>query len=111
MRYVERDAAHLRIGRTHDPDLLGSLHEPRRVLVSAQSHESGDTGRHAALTRGESDLAGDDLVIVLLHDLLHPGLEVRVGEIGDPIGWLTALAIGDVRIFWIVGEGARPRAA
>src|SRR5579883_1913027 len=105
MRYVEIDVTHLRIGRAHDQDFFGGLKEPVGIVIPAQSQEAGNARGHAALARREGDFAGEHLVVVFLHDLLHPRLEVRVSEIADPKGWLPALAIGDKRILWIAGDG------
>jgi hypothetical protein len=49
-------------------------------------------------------LSGDHLVIVLLHPLFHPGLQIGIGEISDPICGLPAYVVGDVSMGWILAK-------
>ena len=49
--------------------------------------------------------AGEHFVDVLLHALLDPGLQVRIGQIGDPKGRLIADAVGNERMRRIADDG------
>src|SRR5882672_11953172 len=102
--YVEIDAPHLRIARIDHPYLLGRLHEVHRVRA-AVSHETRHARRHAARSRREGDLPGEHFVIVLLHVLLHPRLQVRIGEVRNPIGGLPACAVGNEGVRRITADG------
>jgi len=104
MRHVHVDAPDLVIARKDQPDLLGCLDEIERRR-STVGHEAGNARRHAARGRREGDLAREHFVIVLLHVLLHPRVQVRIAEIGDPIGRLGASAVVDERMRGIVGNG------
>src|SRR4051812_37622244 len=105
MRYIHRDAAELLIALTDHPDLIRRLHEIKGVR-SALRHESRHAERHAARPRREGDLAGQHFVTVFFHAFLDPGLQVRIAEISNPVGWLRCNAVGNEGIAWILGCGA-----
>jgi hypothetical protein len=62
--------------------LLGRLNEEERA---AGLHDRGNAPRLAGLARRIGDLSGKDLIIVLLHDVLGPLLQIRVGQVGDVV--------------------------
>ncbi len=110
MRDVEIDVPDLLIVRIDHQDFLRRLHEIERL--EAIEMESGDAGRHAERVRGEGELSGQDLGIVLLHALDDPRLEnAGVGEIGDEIGRLLAgpdsLLVAHPRMRGIAAERTR----
>src|SRR6516164_2735950 len=72
-----------------------------------RASEAGNARRQAARSRREADLAGQHFVVVLLHVLLYPRLQIRIAEIGDPIGGLPSGAIGNERMCRIVDEGGQ----
>src|SRR5262245_53768302 len=93
MRHVHHDAADLVVFRPDHPDFLRRLFEGHWIWP-AIAHEEGDACRHATRLRGEGALlAGQYLVDVLLHRVLHPGHQVRIGKIGDAEGGLLVGAI------------------
>src|SRR6267143_5905958 len=84
MGYVHVDPPDLVILSPNDPNFLRCLQEYERVR-STIAHEKGNARRHAAgLRRKGALLSGEHLVDVLLHLLLHPGLQVRIGKVCNP---------------------------
>jgi hypothetical protein len=83
---------------------VGDWHEEER----AAAH--GDETRHAARlaggARGVGDLALQHLVVVLLHHVLGPLLQVRIAQISDPEGGLRALPVGRVFVALVLRHGA-----
>ena len=112
MRLVQIDTPYLLIAGKDHPDLLGRLDEEIR-LRATEIVEAGNARHRAARSRRKADLAGDHLVVVLLHALLHPGFQVRMGEVGNPIRRLDPRPplVGDIGIFRIVGHRGRPAGA
>jgi hypothetical protein len=55
-----------------------------RGFISQTRYEP--TAACAAGARRVGDLAGEHFVVVLLHNLLHPRLQIWIGQVGNPIG-------------------------
>ena len=92
MGHVEIDVPHLMVLLQEDGDFLGRLDEVEWAALQIDSRNArGLAGRG----RRVGDLAPEHLVIVLLHRVLRPLLQVGIGEIADPIGRLLALAVAD----------------
>jgi hypothetical protein len=107
MGHVEIDAPHVLIARMDHPHRLRRLDEEDR-LEATEVHEGGNAPRHAARTRRIGDLSGQHFLVVLFHPFLHPGLEVWIGEIGDPIGRLPAGVIGNEGMGRVLLHERRP---
>ena len=91
MGHIEIDAPDLLVRRVNDQNLLGRLDE---IDGTAEiRHEAGNTRRHAARAGCERDFSGQHFVVVLLHPLLGPWLQVRIAEIGNPKRRLPACRI------------------
>jgi len=60
--------------------------------------EARHTVRPAARSRREPDFPGEDRLIGLAHLFACPGLQDRVGEIGDLHGFLARHRIGNIRM-------------
>src|SRR5260370_32696208 len=97
------DAVHLMLAGKDKQDDLGRWKEIKRRRP-AVSHEARNPSMRAARTRREGDLAGKHFVVVLLHVLLHPWLQIRIAQIRDPVGRLSAGAVADERMRRIVGD-------
>src|SRR5215470_14159577 len=96
--HVHVDAPRLIVLSPNDPDHLGRLNEYERVR-STITHEEGNARRHTArLWRKGALLSGQHLVDILLHALLHPRLQVRIGKIRNPKGRLLVDAVGSERM-------------
>src|SRR6266404_5789752 len=105
MGYVHVDPPDLVILSPNDPNFLRRLQEYERVR-STIAHEKGNARRHAAgLRRKGALLSGEHLVDVLLHVLLHPRLQVRIGKIGNPKCRLLANTIRGERMRRIADDG------
>ena len=106
MGHVHIDMTDVRIFGRDDQDFLGRLDEIERPAIQ---HENRSARRLAGGARRIGDLAFKDLVIVLLHDVLGPLLQIGIGEVGDAIGRLHAqasgLAVADMGMGRIVGDG------
>src|SRR5262252_417648 len=106
MRRIHSNSSGLIVFPPQDPHLRGSLNKDEGVR-SAIAHEEGNARRPTAgLCRKGGLLAGEDLVGVLPHALLHPWLEVRIRQIGDTKGRLSADAgeVGNKRMRGIAGD-------
>ena len=72
---------------------------------------AGHARKPAVRARRVGDLALQHLVVVLLHHVLRPLLQIGVGQVRDAIGRLHAAAVGlavaDMRMLGIVGDGRR----
>src|SRR5262245_35287031 len=110
MRCIEVDAANLLIARVQHQHQLRRLNEVV-WLGAAKSSKVRDTSHRTARARREGDLAGDHLVVVLLHAFLDPRLEVRVCQIGDSEGRLPYGVVGHVGVLWVEGHRLRPGVA
>src|SRR5262249_38306397 len=105
MWYVHVDPTDLIILPPDDPNFLGRLQEHERVW-SAIAHEKGNARGHAArLRRKRAFLSGEYLVEILLHVLLHPRLQVRIGKIGNPKCRLFANTVRGERMRRIADDG------
>src|SRR5689334_16389959 len=82
MRYVEIDVPDVRSAFLDHDDFIWRLHD---LECTGEREHGRDAGGQAGRFRLECDLPAVDFGGVLLHHVLHPGLQVRVGEIADPI--------------------------
>ena len=92
MGHVHVDAPRLTIALFDQVHDLGRLHEEERA---AGQTDRGNAPGHAGLAGREGDLALQDLLVVLLHDVLRPLLHIGVGQIADAVVRLLAGAVGD----------------
>src|SRR5262249_52898645 len=97
MGYVEIDSPHFLIAGMDQPYRLRRLDKEQR-LETAVVHEGWNARWHAARTRRKADLPAEHFVIVLLHEILHPSLQVGIGDVGDPICRLLARAVRNVGV-------------
>src|SRR5437016_8154403 len=107
MRHVKINVANDRSALVDDDDLLGGLDEIER-FDQRISDEPRNTDRPTAFARAKRNLARQHLVIRLLHRWDGPGLQDRIGKIGNAIGRLPATAVGYIRVGLVKGDGTRP---
>jgi putative tryptophan/tyrosine transport system substrate-binding protein len=91
-----------------DPVALGlvaSLNRPGANATGSATLVSDVAAKRLQLLRRKGDLPRKHLVVVLLHPLLHPRLQVRIAKISDPIGRLGAGAVRNEGMRRIVGDG------
>ena len=102
MGNVEIDPADLLIALVDHPHHFRRLHEVNGLVTAAIGHKTGNSRGQTARSCREGGFSGEDFVIVFLHPLLDPRLQVRIGDIADSKGRLPAPAVRHVRVRWIV---------
>src|SRR5258706_12115506 len=92
MRRIQPDMPLFIVPRKDHRDLPRRLQDEQSA--PEQHIEARTPARLAGGTRREGELAGEHLVIVLLHDVLRPLLQIGVGDVADALGRLLS---GDAR--------------
>jgi hypothetical protein len=107
MGRIQIDVANLRAVLNDDHDFVRGLVEVERL-----DQRIGDEPRHpdrpAAFAGPKRNLARQHRVIRLLHRRDGPGLQDRIGKIGNPIGRFRAEVVGHIGMGPVEGDGARP---
>jgi hypothetical protein len=103
---VEIDVPYLLVARIDHHHFLGRLQHVKRL--EPEQYESGNARRSAARARRKRDLSGEHFVIVLLHPLFHPRLQIRIAEVADPIGRLGAGVVANIRMSGIGAQRTGP---
>src|SRR6267142_5366222 len=80
MGHVQIDVPHNRARLVDDHDLVAPLYDQIRPAVLKEIRHPG---RQAGRTRVELLLAFIDLLDLLLHHVLGPWHQIRMGEVGD----------------------------
>src|SRR5262245_11031752 len=110
MRHIEIDMPNLLVAGEDDHHLLRRLDEIHRLKTIQVKRR--DTRRAAARVRREGDLPREHLIVVLLHPLLNPGLQIWIAEVSDEECRLLAgtgsLGVADARVGWIIAHGTGP---
>src|SRR5215813_5617792 len=110
MRHVEIDMSNLLVAREDDHHLLRRLDEIHRL--KPVQVKRWNTSRTAARVWCEGDLARQHLVVILLHPLLNPGLQIWIAEVGDQERWLLAgagsLRVADAGVGGIIADRTGP---
>src|SRR5258708_19671761 len=88
MLNIHVDVTDLRAQLVDDQHFLRRLNEVDRLAASVDV-QAWNACRPAAFARYVGDLAGEHVVVRLLHLLDRPGLQDRIGKIGDAISRLA----------------------
>src|SRR5215467_15627805 len=92
MGYVQQDMARFAVSGEDHGDLARRLQD---VQSTAEEHvEAWHAGRPARRTRREGELAGKHFVVVLLHHVFGPLLQIGVADVADALGGLFSRDAG-----------------
>ena len=88
MGHVQPDMARFGVSGKDHGDLARRLQD---VQSTAEQHvEAWNAGRLAGGTRREGELPGEHFVVVLLHHVFRPLLQIGVADVADALGRLLS---------------------